>query len=198
MNRLPITVKIWCLTSILLLLAGCSQLNTQDEYPQSSGQNQAPVVSASPDYDVLLDFSLKVSNMAVAGRAELCRSLLKRQKETPSTEISVQLLIGRLFSESCGDISKILDAVASVSSTNQYDEHSQKLIVIYAEILKRMQNSSKKLVALERKQKSLQALLDSKGNKNPQGSSNDSRLLRDKLDAIRNMEKQLDETSDSN
>jgi hypothetical protein len=135
--------------------------------------------------------------MAVAARVELCRSLLKHQKEVSSTEISVQLLIARMFSESCGDISKILDGVASVSNGNQYDVQSQKLIGIYAEILKRMQSSSKKLAALERKQKSLQTLLDSKGNKSS-GASNDSRLLRDKLDAIRNMEKQLDETVEGN
>jgi len=64
---------------------------------------------------------------------------------------------------------------------------------------------SKKLAVLERKQKSLQSLLGSKGAKNPGkpkggkvAKDGEARLLRDKLEAIRAMEQKLDEAGDGN
>jgi hypothetical protein len=78
------------------------------------------------------------------------------------------------------------------------DEQTQKLLGVSVELLKRLNTTSKSLTILERKQKSLQMLLDSKGKEEPNNTKNDAKLLRDKLEAIRAMEKQLDNPSENN
>ena len=69
----------------------------------------------------------------------------------------------------------------------------QKLVAIDTEILKRLQNVSRKPVSQERKPKKVQSVPESKETKG--SNKNETRLLREKLEAIRSMEKHLDESS---
>jgi hypothetical protein len=59
-----------------------------------------------------------------------------------------------------------------------------------------MNNQSKKLSAAEQKQKKVKTVLESKEPSEPK--KNETRLLREKLEAIRSMEKQMDESVDGN
>jgi len=193
MPTLLICFQRFCFALVLSLMVGCVQLTTPDEVPPANDQTQAPPVVMAMDSETLLDFSLAVSKLPSSTQADLCRSLLKRQKGMPNIDTQVQILVGRLFSEVCGDAPKILESVAANPNFDQFDEPSQKLIAVYSSILKRMQLFSKKLAVLERKQKSLQNNADGKNSKIPKSSQEESQLLRDKLEAIRSMEKQLDE-----
>ncbi len=105
-------------------------------------------------------------------------------------------MVGRLLSDACGDIPKILNGVDSIPPGSLSDERMQKLVAIHTEALKRLQNVSRKLGSLERKQKTSNLYWN---RKIPDGSKKDeTRLLREKLEAIRSMEKHLDESGDAN
>jgi hypothetical protein len=186
-------MRIISLALSLLLLAGCAEFNSgwngqSDHYYDSYAQS---------DFDELLDFGANMAKISSSSRAEVCRTLLqKRQKNSPGAAIKLHLMIGRLLSDTCGEIPKILDGVASIPSGSMPDERMQRLVAINTEALKRMYNMSRKLGSLEHKQKTVQSVLESKpvtGSKN-----NETQLLREKLEAIRSMEKHLDESGDVN
>lgn len=174
----------------LILLSGCAQYNSPYRGGFYSAYNDP---YAQTDFDELLNFSANMANISATARADVCRSLLKSQKGA-GTGIQLHLLVGRLYSDACGDIPAVLDEVASIPPGSLYDDRLQKLVAIHTEALKRMNNQSRKVVTVDRKQKSVQGALEPKDTT---GSKKDeARLLRDKLEAIRSMEKQLDETSD--
>lgn len=176
----------------VLLLTGCAEFNSgwngysstyNDPYAQS-------------DFDELLAFGANMSRISPSARTDVCRTLLKRQKSPPGPGIHLHLMVGRLLSDSCGDIPRILDGISSIPPVNLSDERMQRLIAIHTEALKRLQNVSRKVGSLEHKQKSVQSVLESKDTG---GSKKDeTRLLREKLEAIRSMEKHLDESGDAN
>jgi len=181
-------MRIISLALSLLLLTGCADFMSGWE-----GQPDRYYASyAQSDFDELLGFGAHMAKMPPSSRAEGCRSLLKRQKNSPGTAIKLHLMVGRLLSDACGDISNILDGVDSIPSGSLPDERMQKFVAIHTEALKRLQNMSRKLGSLEHKQKTVQSVLESK---DATGSKkNENRLLREKLEAIRSMEKHLDES----
>jgi hypothetical protein len=198
------TMRIISLALSLLLLTGCAEFNSGVEwYPD---RYKAPYMQ--PDFDELLAFGANMTKMSPSSRAEVCRTLLKRQINSPGTSIQLQLMLGRLLSDACGDIPRILDAVGSIPPGSLPDERMQRLVAINTEALKRLYNVSKKLSSLERKQKTIKSVLESKNanesknvneSKNANESKkNETRLLREKLEAIRSMEKHLDESGDAN
>jgi hypothetical protein len=177
------------LTLSLLLLGGCAQM-----YPAYSDRYNDPY--AQSDFDELLAFGANMSKIPASSRADVCRTLLKRQKNPPGAGIHLHLMVGRLLSDACGDIPKILNGVNSIPPGGLTDDRMQKLVAIHTEALKRLQNVSRKVGSLERKQKNVQSVLESK---DANGSKkNEAQLLREKLEAIRSMEKHLDETGDTN
>ena len=108
----------------------------------------------------------------------------------------MHLMVGRLLSDACGDIPRILDGVDSIPPGSLSDERMQKFVAIHTEALKRLQNVSRKSGSVERKQKTVQSVPESKETKG--SKKNETRLLREKLEAIRSMEKHLDESGDAN
>ena len=198
----------------LLLLAGCARFNFG--WNEDSGRHDGPYTQSS--FDELLAFGANMANIPPLSRSEVCSTLLKRQKDYPGTTgIELHLMVGRLFSDTCGDIPEILKGVGSIPPENLSDERVQKLVSIYTEALKRSQAVSIKLSSLERKHKKLQSVLESKNvsrsKKNTtiskktedeskktedESKKNETQLLREKLEAIRSMEKHLDESGDAN
>lgn len=184
-------MRILTLTASLLALSGCAEVdsNIKEHLPTV---HSAPVVHS--DVDELLDFGNNLSNMNSASRTETCRSLVKRQKEEPEIGVLLHLMVGRLLSDACGDIPKLLDEIAGIPPANLGDERMRHLVAIHSEALKRIGHASKKLGSLERKQRTVQNVLETKDAAS--SKTQESRLLREKLEAIRSMEKQLDETSE--
>jgi hypothetical protein len=188
------------LALILLLLAGCAQLDNgvggggfsipyTDSYTQSGS-------------DELLEFGANMANMSASSRAEVCRTLLKRQKDSRDPNIQLRLMVGRLLSDACGAIPKILDGVAAISTRQLSDERLHKLVSINTEALKRMNSMSRKLDSMESKQNKVQTVLEAKESKESKDSKgikkDENQLLREKLEAIRSMEKQMDESGGGN
>jgi len=183
----------------LLLLSGCADFNAgwngyQDPYYGNS--------YAQSDFDELLAFGANMAKISPSARADVCHTLQKPQKNPPGPGIYLHLMVGRLLSDTCGDIHKILSGVNAIPAGSMPDERMQRFVALHTEALKRLQNVSRKVGTLERKQKSVQSVLDSKDTgeaKDTSGSKKDeARLLREKLEAIRSMEKHLDESSDTN
>lgn len=181
----------------LLLLTGCAEFNSGwNGYGYPDRYNDP---YAQSDFDELLAFGANMSKIPAASRTDVCRTLLKRQKNPPGPGIYLHLMVGRLLSDSCGEIPRILDGVNAIPPGSLPDERMQRLVAIHTEALKRLQNVSRKVGSLERKHKTVQSVLESKDTKENNGSKKDeARLLREKLEAIRSMEKHLDETGDTN
>ncbi len=180
------------LTLSLLLLAGCAEFNAgYNGYP-----NQYNDPYAQSDFDELLAFGANMAKISSSARADVCHTLLKRQKNPPGAGIHLHLMVGRLLSDACGDIAKILNGVNAIQPGSLPDERMQRLVAIHTEALKRLQNVSRRVGSLEHKQKSVQSVLESKDASSSKKDEN--RLLREKLEAIRSMEKHLDESGDAN
>jgi hypothetical protein len=177
-----------------LFMAGCAEFNSGWE--GNPGSYRAPYTHTQSDFDELLGFGANMAKISPSSRAEVCRTLLKRQKKPPGIEVYLHLMLGRLLSDACGDIPRILEGVGSIPPASLSDERMQRLVAINTEVLKRLQNVSRKVGTLERKQKSVQSVLESKDEN--ASKKNETRLLREKLGAIRSMEKHLDESGDTN
>jgi len=184
-----------CLALTLLLLTGCAEFNSG--FGSGNGDsNPYNDPYARSDFDELLVFGANMANIPPSSRAEVCGLLIKRQKDSPGVGIQLHLMIGRLLSDTCGDISGILNEMSAIPPGSLTDEKVQKLVAINTETLKRMNSATKKLGSLERKRKTVQSVLESKGANG--SKKNEARLLREKLEAIRSMEKQMDEQDGGN
>lgn len=191
-----------CLYISLLLLVGCAEFT--NNWNGNSATYSEPYAQA--DFDELLAFGATMAKVPSLARAETCRTLQKRQQESPGAGFQLHLLVGRLLSDSCGDIPKLLEGVNAIPAENLKDERLQKLLVLDSEILKRMNSQTntmpvcptKKSTAQKRKQKSISTAVDSKESGTSSSSNDEARLLREKLEAIRSMEKHLDESGGGN
>lgn len=177
----------------VLVLVGCTQVTPSLEGHGDTDRYNEPY--AQSDFDELLAFGANMAKISPSSRAEVCHTLLKRQKNPAGTGVHLHLLVGRLLSDACGDIPKILDGVDSIPPASLSGERMQRLVAIHTEALKRLQNVTRKVGTLERKQKSAQSVLESKDANATK--NNETRLLREKLEAIRSMEKHLDESGDT-
>ncbi len=187
-----ITMRLMPAALSILLFAGCTEVDSNlRERPPAA----AAVPTVHSDFDDLLDFGANLAAMNAQGRSETCRNLLKRHKEAPDKTITLQLMTGRMMSDACGDISKILDELADIPPEGYVDDRTRRLVAIHTEALKRINSANKTIGSLERKQKSVQNVLDAKETTG--SKKTESHLLREKLEAIRSMEKQLDETGDA-
>ena len=187
-----ISVQKTSLALSFLLLAGCAEFNTG--FGGNSAPYQDPYMQS--DFDELLAFGDNMAKTPPTSRDKVCRTLLKRQKDSPDTGVTLHLMVGRLLSDTCGEIPKILNAVDAIPPEKLPDGRMQKLVAIHTDSLKRLSAVSKKASSLERKQKSVQSVVESKNTKGSKKDENS--LLREKLEAIRSMEKHLDESGDAN
>jgi hypothetical protein len=186
-----LSIRNTSLALSLLLLSGCAEFNAgYNGYPDRYNDPYA-----QSDFDELLAFGANMAKTPSSSRADVCRTLLKRQKDSSGPGVQLHLMVGRLLSDSCGDISRILNGVSAIPPGNLPDERMQRLVAIHTEALKRLQNASRKTGTVERKQKSLQSAPESKDTNG--SNNNETRLLREKLEAIRSMEKHLDESGDA-
>ncbi|MCQ8104722.1 hypothetical protein NP590_11450 [Methylomonas sp. SURF-2] len=184
--------RLFCLVLTMLLLAGCAGFNSRSD---RDAQNRYDPYAQS-GIDELLAFGASMAGMAEADRAELCKSLLNTQKISPSDGKQLHLMVGRLLSDTCGDIPDILEGVQTMAPAYASDVRVQRLIAIHVQALKRLQRQSEKIGAVQQKQKKAKTALEAKDATEPKQTEN--RLLREKLEAIRSMEKQLDESVESN
>ncbi|MDD1621096.1 MAG: hypothetical protein LUQ11_06405, partial [Methylococcaceae bacterium] len=157
----------------------------------NSGRYDDPY--AQLDFDELLTFGSNMASIPAASRADVCQSLLKSQKGSSGVGIQLHLLVGRLFSDACGDIPSVLNDVASIPRESLYDERLQKLVAVHTEALKRMHNQARYVCAQENKPKTVQSAPEPKDQTGTK--KDETRMLREKLEAIRSLEKQMDGTN---
>lgn len=189
------TLRYIGLTLTLALMSGCTQTHSgywQDRF--TSHFNNDPYTQI--DVDELLSFGANMANVQAASRAELCKSLLMRQKNSEDAGIRLHLMVGRLLSDDCGSIPSILDGVRAIPTDYLSDARLQRLVSIHTEALKRMDRGQEKRSTIQHNSRKTKPLTKSKDSKETKPTNQDeNRLLREKLEAIRSMEKQLDESS---
>jgi hypothetical protein len=184
-------VRMTAFAVSFLLLTGCSTFN--------SGWNRTPRYYdsyAQSDFEELLDFGNNMAQLPHSSRTKICRALLKSQKGPRATGILLHMMIGRLLSDSCGDIPRILSGIRAIPSRNLGDPRIQKLISIHTEALKRMNTMPMKYRSQQYNQRPDQPEDEPKAAKG--SKKNETRILREKLEAIRTMEKQMDESGEPN
>lgn len=181
----------------LLLLTGCAGFNSGwNTYSPSSTYYNDPY--SRSDVDELLGFGATMARIPPSSRAETCRILLKRQKDSthPLAGIQLHLMVGRLLSDSCGDIPRILNGVAAIPPGQMTDDLTRKLVDLHTEALKRLNGSARRYGSAERRHKP--AAGEREPNETSGATKDENRLLREKLEAIRSMEKQMDQSGDAN
>lgn len=185
-------LRLMVILPLIFLLSGCASFN-------SDNADRTPEPAYDPyahsGIDELLAFGASMSAMSEAERSELCKSLANTQKISPSSGKQLHLMLGRLLSDSCGDISKIINDVQTIKPNYVDDERLQRLITINTLALQRLQNQSKK-ACVEPKSKKSKSKTEAKDS-TTEPVKDESRLLREKLEAIRSIEKQMDESVDS-
>ena len=175
----------------LLLLFGCTPYNSRYDGDYDRYEGHPSEASGESNADELLGFGARMSKMSASSKTKECRNLLKRQNKNPGTETQLRLMVGRLHSDSCGDISKILSGVNSIPK-GRLSQSTQHLIAIHTVALKHLNALSKKFGLLgcnKYNEASNSEQIDVKGS-----NKNETRLLREKLEAIRAMEKHLDDS----
>lgn len=183
--------KVICIFFIVILVAGCAEFNGT---PPVAAVKPPEPMPLKMEVDAFLEFGANMATMAPSARDETCLALLKSQKAgNASMEVVLRLLSGRLLSESCGESRKILDAVSKLAIT---DTRLQQMILFQTEALKRSTSALKKSSS-ECKAKSSSSATEAKVNKDAKDTKdNETKLLREKLEAIRSLERRLDATSD--
>lgn len=190
----PVIAKRLYLPLILsFILSGCAELDT----PPVNINDQTPDAYTSSNVDKLLDFGASMSEMSQASKSDLCKSLLSTQGLLYSDDIQLQLMVGRLLSDDCGNIPKLLEGIQAINPIYRSDERLQKLIAIDTQVLLRIHNQSKKIAATKQKSKKLKPAQESKESVS-ETNPNETHLLREKLEAIRSLEKKMDESSEGN
>jgi hypothetical protein len=169
----------------LASLTGCADFYSHSRYYEGSYD-----AYERADIDELLKFGGDFANQSASFRAEECRRLLKRDKKSPAAGITLHLLLGRVLSDACGDIPKVLKSVAAIPPSSLRNDRVERLVAFSTEALKRMAYSQPKSFAPATGKKS-------KGGGEGDYRSDDAKLLREKLDAIRSIEKNLDENERS-
>jgi len=168
----------------LVLLGGCA-----DHYYAFPGRfGQSAYGGPGLDLEGLLRFQSDFAHKSASARAEECRWLLKRQQDTPQPGWALRLMIGRTLSESCGDPGKLVRAYESQADASRVDQRVTWMAAYQAEVLKRLSSLGRKATVTERKAKG-EAAPPAKADKD------ESKLLKEKLEAIRSMERTLDEST---
>lgn len=193
MMLLPSALRCLPFLLMVFLLLGCSRFNSS--HPSII---PAPEVIATTTYtkstiDELLDICADMAKLSASSRTEKCKSLMDSQQTANNDRVQFQLLIGRLLSEDCGDIPERLEEIERLKVSYASDDKLQKLLLLHEQILINMQNQTQKMTALEHKRYKAKPDLETK--EALESKDNETRLLREKLEAIRSMEKQLDESS---
>ncbi len=179
---------------MILMLSGCSEVTP----PPDSRPNSQPEPTLS-HFDKLLSFGAAMSAMSDTSRTELCKSLNNTQQLLYSDDVQLQLMVGRLLSDACGSIPKILEGIQTLNPAYASDERMQKLIAIHTQILSRIQQAKKASPAKQKKGKpATESKEEVKTKEMIESNPDETHLLRKKLEAIRSMEKQLDENMESN
>lgn len=192
---MPFTLTRRLLGSIffILMISGCAEYFSSQ--PVKITTQHSPPYS-EPPIDDLLAFGASMTTMPDNSRADLCISLINSQKSSALNSVQLQLMVGRLLSNACGDISKIVEDVEAIKSKYSSDDRLQRLITINLEALKRLHTLENKKRAELRKTKKTKTTTKTKDNIDP--PQNEAELLREKLEAIRSIEKQMDENIEGN
>ena len=192
MQRLSKTVIV-ALAIIVSLLAACAPYSSRwNGYRSYRDSSHSDVY-----FDDLLDFSANMAKISPSARAKVCRTLT-RQGASPGTKRKLYRMSGRLFSGSCGDIASILSDVDAIPSAKLSNERLRKLIAIQTEALRSLQYESAVQDYMAQNPKPVEAAPKPKHRAQKAPSNDEARLLREKLEAIRAMEKHLDEIDDLN
>ncbi|PPD40288.1 MAG: hypothetical protein CTY17_06670 [Methylomonas sp.] len=178
-------LPLMLLSAVPIILPGCAQHEAKPSPP-------APIIEAvetSSEFDDLLRFGAEMANMTPVKRAEICKALTKQT----DTRIHLKLMTGRLLSSHCGNITEIIHQIKTLELN---DTRLQLLVAIHTEALVNLLSQRKKPAASHRKSKSI--LVEPPAKETQETTRDEVQLLRDKLEAIRNVEKQMDESSEGN
>lgn len=178
----------------LALLTGCADY--PGDWYRASYYSPSDDAYSRSDIDELLGFGAAFANKSRARRAEECRRLLKVYQKNPDVGVRLHLLIARTLSEACGDSTKILAAVGGIAPEQMPDGRVQNLVAIHMAMLRHAGNHPRRAAVAEKKpdRKATENRVSEpkSGGGKDSSSTDEARILREKLEAIRAIEKSMD------
>lgn len=192
MMLLPSAMRSLSFLLLAFLVFGCTQFDSTHPNIPPAPQVASSTYTQSA-IDELLTFAANMAKLSESSRAEQCKSLLDTRQKAKNDTVQLHLLVGRLLSEACGDIPQRLEEIKHLKAVYAADTNLQKLIILHEQVLINMHNQSQKLATIEHRRQKTKSNLETK--EALESKDNETRLLREKLEAIRSMEKQLDESS---
>jgi hypothetical protein len=209
---------LWPLGAVVLLLpvllSGCADMRPTWTEPSLARPDR---YYARSDLEEILRFGADMARKSPSSRAEECQSLLKQFQVAPGTGVRLHLLTGRLLSDACGDVRKVIAAADEIPPAALRDPLLRWLVAAQVETLKRqVGNATRKPHVVERRYRSAPAPAKGSGasqktkpglvatppprpesvpspkKEEPAGAKGEAKVLRDKLEAIRDLERKLD------
>lgn len=192
---MPPTLTLRLLGSIFLIfiLPSCAEYFSSQPLKTTTQQN---IPYSQSTIDDLLAFGASMTTMPDGSRADLCISLVDSQKKAALNSVQLQLMVGRLLSDACGDIPKIVEDIEAIEPKYASDDRLQRLITINLQALKRMHKLEHKKRVEMRKSKKTKMIVKPKDVTEP--TQNEADFLREKLEAIRSIDKQMNDSVDTN
>lgn len=152
----------------------------------------------SPNVGELVNFQVDFAAKSPADRVKECRALRKKQGAKPEARWLLRLMIGRALSEGCGEPAALLRAYDALAGQRSLEQPVAGMAAYQAEVLKRVGRPARQAVPTGRKSRdeTVQPAGKDKAEPTPPAAKDEAKLLREKLDAIRSMEKKMDEITE--
>jgi hypothetical protein len=130
----------------------------------------------SVDVDDLVQFQSSFADKSPSARAEECRRMLRYQQQSPQPGWALRLMIGRPLSEACGEPGRLVRSYESLRSKRYLGRGAEGMGNYYAKLLQRLNVAG-----------------GARSEPTSRAGKDDAKLLREKLEAIRAIEKEMDE-----
>ena len=219
MTRHAIPRGVW-LSWLVHLISGLLLTGCVGNTPQTAAEQHQRYRYDRVDLDELLAFGSELAERNDEELDNVCHELnqLEDNPVMAGSGLLLHRMVGRLYSEKCGDLKSLVKRLDSFSLESLPDWRTRQLVVMQASILRRKLplTLSPKLVKLKTKTRKttaggrkrtgkhentamslhrsipVNALAQPHPHSSAPVKSSDDRLLKNKLEAIRAMEKQLD------
>ncbi|WP_139556988.1 hypothetical protein [Methylotetracoccus oryzae] len=176
---------------LALLGSACSTRPVQPEPLAAPARPVAKQAPATPheriDSDELLRFGAHLAQATPPERKTLCRDLLKREREHADPVLQLKLMVGRTLSRSCGDIAAVLKWVSGIPSDHIAEDRLRWLIARDSAVLREMRRLERAASQAPRTRRSARVQ-----GRPTQAQQDETARLRQKLEEIRAIERQLD------
>lgn len=217
MNRRALQRLGRCVMLAGAFLPGCATHGPDQQTASTLTRNDR---YARADLNELLTFGSRLSGMTAAQQTSVCQDMLRSERDPASAGGGLVLhqLLGRLYAEDCGDLESLVTRLESFPMESLPDVQTRQLVTMQTALLRRqIPREATPTPVAKRRHKSRKAgevatapnakvqaapssprrAVSGSGKSPPPAATaarqGDDQLLRQKLEALRDMERKLDD-----